>query len=182
MYRVKPEQEYIAYGKGAIAFNTLAYYMGEEKMNGILKTYLSTYENREDIYPTSLDVLKLLKEETDKEDYAYLIHDFFETLTLYENSIDEVSFDNGENGNQKAEIVFSINKYLNDKIVPDSALQDYIEIGLFDARNELLQLEKIKVTQKVNRIRVEANRKINSIVLDPNYLLLDKDRVDNRLE
>lgn len=179
LYRVKSEQQYIAYGKGATVFHTLSHYLGEEKLNGVLKAYLMQYKNRTDTYPTSLDFIAMLQEATD-ESFHYLIDDFFKTKTFYDNSIDEVKYTTGENGQQQLIIAFTINKYQNDELLADGTFQEDIEIGFFNENKEVVHIEKVKVGNKANRVTLELGDKIQSVVLDPNYLYIDKNRKNNQ--
>ncbi len=64
LYKVKDHQEYISYGKGAIAFHTLAHKIGEEKMFSILKEYINQYKYK-NTYPTTLDFIRIMKKNTD---------------------------------------------------------------------------------------------------------------------
>ncbi len=63
--RVLSHQEYIAYGKGAIAFRKLSKAIGQEKLNALLRQYLLKYRSRSDYYPTTKDFIQLLKMNTD---------------------------------------------------------------------------------------------------------------------
>jgi ABC-2 type transport system permease protein len=54
---VAPEQAYLAYGKGAVAFYALSERMGERQFNGVLRAFLEQYKNQGPPYPTSLDLL-----------------------------------------------------------------------------------------------------------------------------
>ncbi len=174
LYRVKSGQQYIAYGKGAVAFNTLAHYIGEEKMNSVLKEYLMSAKTGE--YPTSLDLIARLKAAID-DNYHYLINDFFETITHHDIGIDEVKYNSEGGDEQTVNLSFSVTKYKDGKALTN--LNDDVEIGLYNDKNELIQLEKTKVTQKTNHIKLVSNQKVHQIILDPNYLLIDKERANN---
>ncbi|MBL7996495.1 hypothetical protein JNM05_14100 [bacterium] len=78
LYLVNPEQTYISYGKGAIALYTLSEYIGEEKLNGILKEYLNEVKFQPPPYTTSLELIGYLKKATPSQ-LHYLITDMFET-------------------------------------------------------------------------------------------------------
>lgn len=54
---VAPNQAYLAYGKGAVAFYALSDRMGERKFNAVLRAFLEQYKNQGPPYPTSLDLL-----------------------------------------------------------------------------------------------------------------------------
>jgi len=76
---VSPEQSYISYGKGAVVFYTLSEYLGEEKLNLILQSFFNQLKNQPPPYPTSLDLINHLKQNT-PDSLGYLIKDMFETV------------------------------------------------------------------------------------------------------
>jgi ABC-2 type transport system permease protein len=72
LYKVLSHQEYLAYGKGAIAFYEIAKSLGKENFNGLLSSFLQKYKEQAGVYPTSLDFIQLLKANT-PEEYHKLI-------------------------------------------------------------------------------------------------------------
>ena len=82
LYLVKVEQDYISYGKGTLAFNTLSHYLGETKMNNLIKSFMDEFSNNSNTYPTSLDFIHKLKQAV-PDDLHYLITDMFENITFY---------------------------------------------------------------------------------------------------
>ena len=77
LYLVNPEQSYISYGKGAIAFYTLSEFIGEKELNDALKEYSDKVKYQPPPYTTSLEMLYYLKEAT-PDSLHYLIADMFE--------------------------------------------------------------------------------------------------------
>ncbi len=71
LYKVADHQEYIAYGKGAIALHTIAEAMGKQNFNAVLQQYVATYKAHT-IYPTSVDFIELLKANTDFETHQLI--------------------------------------------------------------------------------------------------------------
>lgn len=61
LYLVAPEQTYLSYGKGALAFYILSEHWGEIPFNHALRQYLDRYRNAGSPYPTALDLLAHLK-------------------------------------------------------------------------------------------------------------------------
>jgi len=80
--KVLAHQEYIAYGKGAIAFNGIANSIGRDKLNSILKNYLLKYKSQFNYYPTTNDFIQLLKKNTNKEDHHLIDHWLTQTNSL----------------------------------------------------------------------------------------------------
>jgi ABC-2 type transport system permease protein len=77
--KVLSHQEYIAYGKGAIAFNTISKSIGKDRFNSILQRYLLKYKSQVNYYPTSNNFIQLLKSNTDKKEHQLI--DYWLTQT-----------------------------------------------------------------------------------------------------
>jgi ABC-2 type transport system permease protein len=78
LIHVHPDQSYIAYGKGAVAFYTLSAHIGEENLNKALRDYLEYAKTQQPPYTTSLELLHFLKKGS-PDSLHYLITDMFET-------------------------------------------------------------------------------------------------------
>lgn len=75
---VTPEQSYISYGKGAVAFYTLSEYIGEDNLNKALKEYLDNVMYKGQPYTNSLELLTYIYKNT-PDSLHYLISDLFES-------------------------------------------------------------------------------------------------------
>ena len=80
--KVLSHQEYIAYGKGAIAFNTISKSIGKDKFNSILQQYVLKYKSQFKYYPTTKDFIQLLKINTRKEEHHLIDHWLSQTNPL----------------------------------------------------------------------------------------------------
>lgn len=49
-------------------------------------------------------------------------------------------------------------------------------------KNELIKLVKIQVSKTNNKITCKLNQKPAKVILDPNYLVIDKDVEDNEYD
>jgi len=70
--QVLSEQEYISYGKGTIAFDSIAEAIGRSKFHLVLQKYFQVYSSKSGVYPTSLDFVRLLKMEIEEEHHAMI--------------------------------------------------------------------------------------------------------------
>lgn len=75
---VEPEQTYISYGKGSIAFYILSEYSGENKLNSILRSFLEKNNFKGPPYAAAPELIRLIKDETPVELHK-LIYDLFES-------------------------------------------------------------------------------------------------------
>jgi len=177
LYLVRPEQEYIAYGKGALAFNALHYFVGEEKLNRILNEFLANYTFRTDQYPTSVDLVAHLKHSIAPE-YQYIISDMMESITFYDNKIIDVI----ELPNNQLEIQFSIKKLDNNLQNELMTKGIYILIGQYDLDGNLLHTDISKVSTGENSIRISRAPDLSRIVLDPLLHFIELDIENNTYE
>ena len=61
LYQVLSHQEYLSYGKGAIALNEISKTMGRDKFNKLLSEFWRKFGNKSDYFPLSLDFIEFLK-------------------------------------------------------------------------------------------------------------------------
>jgi ABC-2 type transport system permease protein len=177
LYLVRPDQEYIAYGKGALAFNALYYFVGEEKLNRILNEFLDNYKLRTDLYPTSVDLVAHLKHSIPPE-YQYIITDMMESITFYDNKIIDVK----ELPNDQLEIQFSIKKLDNNMQDVSIANRIFMLIGQYDDDGNLLHTDISKVNSGVQSIRISRAPGLSRIVLDPLLHFIELDIENNTYE
>ncbi len=174
LYLVKSGQQYLAYGKGTIAFNTLSHYLGKEKLHQILKEFLNDYKFKYAPYPTSIDLLNTIKKHT-PEPFQYIVKDYFENITFHEVKLNSVAYDDNT-----VEIDFKYLKNTNDYSV--KTFNDFLEIGFFDEKNKLLKIETIGVKSIENKVKLKTKNKPSKVVIDPNFLLIEKSIEDNYYE
>ena len=77
-------QDYIHYRKGSLAMYLLADLVGEDQVNGALRSMLMQFGHQAAPYPTVTALIAALRAVT-PPDKAYLIDDLFEAIVLYEN-------------------------------------------------------------------------------------------------
>lgn len=169
---VKPQQQYIAYGKGAVAFNVLANGIGKEKLNSILRSFLEEFQYKTSPYPTSLDLIGKMKLEI-PDSMQYLIEDLFETVTFHNNKVTSVQSSKTATGDYEVIIDFTIQKRRAGDST-DLVLAEYVEIGLYDAEGHEIYLQKHKVIENTNSSKIVLKKESSSVIIDPNILLIDK--------
>lgn len=202
-------QQYIHYNKGSLVFYALSDYIGEEKLNGVLKSYIQKVGYQNAPYTTSVELVGLLKEAS-PDSLKYVINDMFETITLYDNRIKKVTSKKLANGKYQVDIEFEVAKYRaddqgkrifkdvkgqtlsykkkGDAIATNSfPLKDYIEIGVFNEENlkgkkteKELHLKKYKIEKIDNKITIIVDQKPTEVGVDPYNKLIDTNSDDNR--
>ncbi|MBK7936277.1 MAG: hypothetical protein IPJ82_04010 [Lewinellaceae bacterium] len=189
---VHPDEQHIAYGKGAIAFYTLSEYIGEERLNAALKKYLEEVRFQGPPYATSLGLIGHLRAAT-PDSLQYLVKDLFETVTFYDNKMRTFTTTPLPGGRHQVDIEFEVVKYRldnrgnktveNDRsasdAVPSLPLADYVEIGIF-AGDTNLYLKKHKISKTANKMSVVVDHKPDEVGVDPFLRLIDANPGDNK--
>src|SRR5690554_1031871 len=201
-------QQYIHYNKGSLVMYTMSDYMGERPFNNFLKEFISQKKFQEAPYTNSVEFVDLLKEHT-PDSLQYLITDMFETITLYDNKVDEVEVKSLDNGKYQVDITFTVSKYRStpkgDPIYKDERgatltekagkkeinsypLRDYVEVGVFGEKtkkgkheyeNELYN-KKYLIDKINNKVTIIVDEKPVEVGVDPYNKLIDRDSNDNR--
>jgi len=176
------EQLYLFYGKGAIAFNVMSHYLGEKKVNQVLKEFLEDYRLQDEPpYPTSLELVERLKQAT-PDSLHYVIKDVFETVTFYDNKIERVAVTSISDNTYKLQLEFTVKKYRDSNHKNGLPLNDFLEIEVYSEDGVLLVAKSHNVTARKNKIEIKLSEKPSKVILDPNYLLIDKNINDNKYQ
>ena len=175
LYLVKPEQEYIAYGKGAMALNSLRYYVGEDKLNNLLKAFLEKYKFRTDSYPTTVGLITDLKKSI-SPDFHYIISDMMETITFFDNKITGLR----EMSGNKLELTIDIKKLDHTLKNEMEVHRIFIEIGQYNQEGQLIGIEQYRVSSGVNKVIISPKPDVKSVSLDPLLHFIELEIEDNR--
>jgi len=195
-------QNYIHYSKGTLVLYALSDYLGEQQMNNAIKEYVEKVAFQEKRYTTSVELVDYLRAAT-PDSLQYLIKDFFETVTLYDNSMQDWSATPLANGQYQIDMDFSVRKYregergvelysdngidslthqLIDKesIVYSLPLADYLDIGLFREDGTEIYLQKHKISTIQNHLSIIVDELPAEVGIDPHLKLIDREMKDNR--
>lgn len=204
-------QQYIHYNKGSLVLYAMSDYLGARVFNNAMKKYLENVAFQEAPYTTSLEFVSYVNEAT-PDSLKYLVHDMFETITLYSNKVEKAEYAELENGQFEVSLETIVSKYEADEkgkqIFVDGAgdslvyqeegarrpkqslpLNDWIDVGVF-AEKEVdgkiqevpLYFKKHKFTEIKNDLKIIVDEKPTSVGIDPYNKLIDVISNDNRRE
>jgi len=74
-----------------MVFFALQDYIGEGKLNGAIKAFLDKARYQIRPYTNTAEFVSYLKKAT-PDSLQYVVHDMFETITLFENQLDEATY------------------------------------------------------------------------------------------
>lgn len=199
---VHPNQQYLAYGKGAFVLYTLGDYIGEARLNGALKMCLQKAQNQGPPYTSALDLVRCLRQAT-PDSLQYLIRDLFETVTFYEHKMLSAQKIHIDNEQYLVNLEFLVKKYRIDEkgnkvyvegdrpglsyqaptsTAPDWSLplNDYLEIGVLDKDKRVLYLQRHKITQIYNKMSIVVEGNPAEAGVDPFVKFIDAHPNDNK--
>lgn len=194
-------QNYIHYPKGLKVFYAMQEYIGEEKLNKAIGDYAKEVAFLKDDYTTSFDLLDKIRAVT-PDSLQYLIKDWFETVTIYDNQMLDFETTELENGKYEVKMDFIVSKYRTigkgEKVYEENGnsltyehkgktynslpMSDYIEIGIFGVDGKELYLQKHKITDIHNEMTIVVGEKPVEVGVDPHILMIDVVMEDNRME
>ncbi|MEM9835900.1 MAG: M1 family aminopeptidase, partial [Bacteroidota bacterium] len=190
------DAEYLNYRKGAQALYALNEYLGENVLLDALARFERQHRFAPPPYPTSIDFIEAIRAVT-ADSLQYLVHDYFETITLYDNTLQNVTIEPQADGQYALTLDFTVSKYRADKIGAKSytdaqgnslqhqgihslPLQDFVRIGFFRADEDSpFTKRQYKVERIANQLRLTLPERPDRVVIDPEHLLIDVERQDN---
>jgi len=177
-------QSYIYYRKGSLVFYALRDYLGEEVVSDALREFLLAHLDQGPPYATASELLTCLRKRI-PEQYAYLIEDFFETITLYDNRTESVTCERMGDGRFRVILDYVSHKYRADGqgLEQEIPHQDWIEVGVFgvdiDGHEIELCREKRRLETGEGRLEVVVDQEPKRAGIDPRNLLIDRVAGDN---
>jgi aminopeptidase N len=181
-------QQYIHYRKASVIFYALADYIGEDKVNAALRTWLDKVRFQQPPYTDTRDLIAALRAEAGPQ-YQDLITDFFDKITLFDDRMVSASAKKLPDGKYQVTLHLRAAKYYADGKGKESKakLGIPIEVGVFakaadgeEQDEKPLYLAKLPVRDGESTITVIVDGKPYEAGLDPFNELVDRVSGDNR--
>jgi len=187
LYRVE-NQQYIHYRKGALILYALQDYLGEETISRAMARLIEEKGFQGEPYATSLDFLRILREEAGPE-WDDLITDFFQRIVLYDLAATDAVARPADGGGWEVEITVEARKFAaaGDGSQTEEPLDLAIDIGVFDrdldsaltGSDHVLFLEKRRVNETGMVFVVRVDERPEYAGVDPYNTLIDRNSNDN---
>jgi len=179
-------QPYIHYRKGSVVLYALQDYLGETLVNEALQTFIEQYAFKGPPYPTTKNLLTLIREKAPPE-YESLIADLFEKIVLYDLKVEKSSVKTLEDGRFEVTIDIAATKFEanglgEEKEVP---IRVWIDIGILgevqgeSETPEIIYLKKHLVEQHQSSFTIVVDKMPKSVGVDPMNKLIDRNPADN---
>lgn len=177
-------QGYIHYRKASVIFFALQDYIGEDSLNSAFKKFNEEWRFKDAPYPTSADLLKHIRAVT-PDSLQHIIHDMFETITLFENKTTKAEYEEIDSVHYNVLLEVSAEKMRADSTGMETtiAIHDWIDIGVYGknkaGKDSLIYLKKHLITKKENTFVIPVNAKPRKAGIDPLHKLIDRHSDDN---
>ena len=191
LYRVE-NQPYVHYRKGAVIMYALQDYVGEDTVNRALNRLVAEFQYASDPYPTTLDFLRLLREEAGPE-WESVITDFFQRIMVFDLKIAEDGAVTRELEDGRWETTISIEARLFEADgageETEVAIDYQIDIGLFtrgldgaiEGSDHVLYMDKHRINENEMSITIITDERPLFAGIDPYNKLIDRNSDDNLL-
>jgi len=182
--------KYIHYGKGALSMYAFQDYVSEDSVNMALKRFIRDWNGfggklQTERYATTEDLLHYFREVT-PDSLQYIIEDLFETITLYANKTTEAAYEKLSANQYKVSLTFDAMKYRVDSLGIESSIgiNDWVDVGVYaeggeDEVDQLIYLEKHKLTDQQTKLDILVDHKPTKAGIDPLNKLIDRDTKNN---
>jgi len=180
-------QQYIHYNKAGLMMYTLSDFIGKEKFNKALKTFMERFRYKSSPYADIGTFVKIVKENT-PDDLQYLVDDTFSKITLYENKARNASASVNKDGSYDVTFTVEAKKVYSDStgIQTNAKLNDWLEVGILGEtiiNGEITEIpilvEKVLITDSLNTFTFNVKEKPIKAGIDPMSKFIDRDVDDN---
>jgi len=167
--------------KGPFALYAMHEYIGKERVDDALRHLLEKYRSGTPPLPTSRDLYRELQAVT-PQSLQTLLHDLFEKNTFWELGTDRVTAKQTKAGAWEVTLDIHARKVVVDEagVVTEVPMDDWLEIGVFDAGE--LYLQKHRIRSGKQTITVMVPRKPARAGIDPRHLLSDLGETDDNIK
>lgn len=185
------DMDYLNYRKTALSLISISDYIGEERLNTALAEFAEEFQNTSAPFPTTIDFVEAIRNAT-PDSLKYLVHDMFETISFYDNAIENIAVDKKDDVYLITGDLY-VTKYRADKkgkrLYEDNALKledrqsialnDYVSIRCYGVDGTILFTKMLKVKEIKNALSFSINEMPHRIEIDPDYLYMDVNRDDD---
>jgi ABC-2 type transport system permease protein len=173
---------YLHYQKGSLALYAMQDAIGEEALNHALGAFVSDWRFRGPPYPISRELLAKIRAVT-PPDKQYLVADLFESIILFDNRATDASYRPLPNGRYEVNLTVMAKKSRSDGLGAETEvpMDEDVDIGVFDAAEAPLLLEKIRLKSGKSQLKLVVDAKPAKAGIDPLNKLIDRTPEDNTI-
>ncbi|GAA4359535.1 M1 family aminopeptidase [Hymenobacter saemangeumensis] len=183
-------QGYIHYRKGSGVMYALQDYIGEDKVNQALRSFITQHAYESAPYSIAPDMVKEFRKVT-PDSLQGLVTDLFERISLYENRLTDATATKLADGRYKVSLTVQSKKLVADSLGAEKpvALNDYLPVAVFPEQGKdkskpvpPLLLTKQRLQAGTNKLEFVVAQKPARVAVDPYNELVDRVLDDNSKE
>ncbi len=186
LMEVYPNQGYIHYRKGSVVMYYLKEMIGEEAVNAALRAVIDSFAYDAPPYPTAHHLVDAFRART-PDSLQYLITDMFETITLFDNRMQEPTYRKLDNGQYEVSFDVYASKFRADTLGKETLIpvNDWIDIGIYaeaeegQERGKTLYWKRHLIDEPEMNFTITVEELPHEAGIDPNYYLIDRIPDDN---
>ncbi len=179
-------QGYIHYNKGAVVMYALRDYIGEDRVNLALRSFLEDTRFQAPPYTSALELYQHLQEVM-PDSLRHVLRAMFEEITLFENRATQATSSRLQDGRYRIRIEVVGTKLQADSLGNETpvAMSDLVDIGVFgvvegrEGDGPVLYLEKHRIVDGPQTIEVIVDAIPARAGIDPMHKLIDRNSSDN---
>jgi ABC-2 type transport system permease protein len=179
-------QDYVYYHKGALAMYALRDAVGEARLNQALKKYFSRAVAGKPPYTTTAELLEEIRPAVPAGS-EHLVEDLFERITMFDNEVAGATFTGRADGTFLVRLELEAHKRRGDGAGAQRSIpiDDWIDIAVFGEEEDgegdraVLFFERRRIRASPAAFEIVVGQRPASVVIDPYYKLIDRDRGDN---
>jgi ABC-2 type transport system permease protein len=174
------DEPYIHYAKGSLAMYALQDYIGEDAVNAALASVVRDWAFKGPPYPDARTLVAAFRQVTPPE-YAYVLDDLFETITLYENRTTHASCTKRGDGKYDVQIDVTAKKLRASELGAETEvpMADFVDIGAVDAAGKIVALTRVKMDRATASYTLVTDAPPAKAGVDPMGKLIDRFPGDN---
>lgn len=183
-------QSYISYGKNYTIMLALRDLLGEEKLNSVLRSLIERHRYEDDEFgANALEFIDELYKQTAPEQHV-LIDDWFKRVITYDLSIDNVNYNQLENGKYEINLQLLSKRFetQTDGSIKTIDINEPIAIGLFsmhpsavNKQNDIIYLKPYQINKEEMNITIIVDELPQYVAIDPYGTRCDEDFIDNMI-
>ena len=182
-------QNYIHYRKGAVVMMSLKDKLGEEKLNRALKGMVDDWKFREDLYPTTKDLMAKFKQEANADEASY-IDSLFKEITLYDLVAKNATTQMNNDNKYTVSLDISAARFVADGQgkEDEAPFDEWVDIVLFAndpddfaGESDIIYRQKHRVVSGDNSLEITVDKEPKFAGVDPFVRFIDRDTQNNIL-
>jgi ABC-2 type transport system permease protein len=183
------KQGYIHYYKGSVVMYLLQDRLGEDRVNGVLRSIVDKYRFQPPPYPRSVDLVDGLLEIARTDAERELIHDLFNRITLYDLQTKEAAVRQLDSGQFETTVTVLADKYYadGDGNEEKAAFSEDLDVGVFSlnpadlsfGRENVLSMLRLPMESGEQQVRIVTANRPAFAGVDPYLTFIDRNTKDN---